>query len=198
MEQEKASHRAALIATLRSTAAEDRAAWSAVIRGDLLKSELWRNSRQLMLFAASKYEPDLLPLLDVREGRQLFFPALQQDRIVPVIVQSADELQLSPGGIREPSPQQFEELPPCEFDLVLVPGLGFSPDGTRLGRGRGHFDRFLAGVSAKTVLCGVCFSCQLQPALPSGPHDVCMDCILTENGFSPLAHHRGRAMDADP
>lgn len=198
MEQEKTVCRAALHSLLRSTAAEDRAAWSAAIRRNLLQSELWRNSRQIMLFAALKYEPDLLPLLDVRERRRIYFPALVQDQIVPGTVQSAGELKLSPGGIREPSPQHCQELPPCDFDLVLVPGLGFALDGARLGRGRGHFDKFLAGLSAKTVLCGVCFNCQLQRALPSGPCDVRMDCILTESGFSPLEDHRGRAMDAAP
>lgn len=198
MEQEKAVRRTALQAILRSTAAEDRAAWSAVIQGNLLQSELWKNARSLMLFAAMKYEPDLLPLLDVRDGRRIYFPALHQERIVPVVVQSADELTLSPGGIREPSPQPSLESPPCEFDLVLVPGLGFAADGSRLGRGRGHFDRFLAGLTGETVLCGVCFACQVQPSLPCGSQDVRMDCILTENGFSPLAHPRGRAMNAAP
>ncbi len=198
MEQEKTAHRAALIATLRSTAAEDRAAWSAVIRADLLESDLWKESRTVIVFDALKYEPDLLPLLEVREGRQLFFPALEKDRIIPRLVQSADGLELAQGGIREPSAQRCQELGASEIDLVLVPGLGFAADGTRLGRGRGHFDRFLAGLSAQSLRCGVCFGCQLQPSLPSGPHDVRMDWILTERGFSPLAHHRGRAMNAAP
>lgn len=198
MDPDKAASRAALSAILRSTAAEDRAAWSAVIRADLLKSGFWKDSRTVMLFAAMKYEPDLLPLLELCEGRQLYFPALENDRIVARMVQSADELELAQGGIREPLPTRCQELPAREIDLVLVPGLGFAADGTRLGRGRGQFDRFLAGLSAKAMRCGVCFGCQVQPSLPFGPHDVRMDCILTENGFSPLAHHRVRVMSAAP
>jgi 5-formyltetrahydrofolate cyclo-ligase len=64
-----------------------------------------------------------------------------------------------------------------------VPGLGFGRDGTRLGRGKGHYDRFLPGLSSTAFLCGVCFRCQVSDALPVESHDVPMDALLTESGW---------------
>ena len=197
MAEDKASRRAELLAALRGTAAEDRMAWSVATRHHLTASDLWKQARSVMVFAALKYEADLLPLLYAADGRRFSFPALENDSIVPRLVRSEDDLILASNGIREPSPRCPEE-PMSELDLILVPGLGFAPDGTRMGRGRGYYDRFLAGVSDRTIRCGVCFGCQLQPALPSEPHDVRMDFLLTESGFIPLADGTYRALDAAP
>ena len=197
MDNYKAFWRAAELTVLRSTSIEDRNAWSAEIRRHVIAGEVWKKARGIMLFAALRYEPDLVPLHALADGRRISFPALENDRIIPRLVRSADDLVVAPHGIREPSPQ-CPEMEVSELDLIFVPGLGFSPDGTRLGRGRGHYDRFLAGLSGNPVRCGVCFGCQLQPNLPFDPHDVPMDFILTENGFIPLADGLERAMDDAP
>ena len=198
MDRKKAAWRSALDATLRNTSAEHRTEWSRAIRRYLLDSAIWANARSVMLFAALKYEPDLLSLAGAAGGRRIAFPAMENDRIVARLVHSAADLTAGPHGIREPSPAQCQEMPVAEIDLVLVPGLGFAADGTRLGRGRGHFDRFLGGLSADAVLCGVCFACQLQPSLPSEPHDIRMNHILTDHGFSSLDRREERVMDAAP
>ncbi len=197
MAEDKASRRTELLAALRGTAAGDRAAWSAEIRHHLTAGNLWNQARSVMVFAALKYEADLLPLLSATGDRCLSFPALENDRIVPRLVRSVDDLILAPNGIREPSPL-CPSVPADELDLILIPGLGFAPDGTRMGRGRGHYDRFLAGVNGRTIRCGVCFQAQLRSALPSEPHDVRMDFLLTERGFIPLADGPDRALDAAP
>ena len=197
MAEDKASRRTELLAALRGTAAGDRTSWSAGIQSHLTGSELWKQARSVMGFAALKYEADLLPLLDVADGRLFSFPALENDGIVPRLVASADDFIIAPNGIREPSPHCPKVLADG-LDLILVPGLGFAPDGTRMGRGRGYYDRFLAGVNDRTVRCGVCFQAQLRSALPSEPHDVRMDFILTECGFIPLADGTYRALDAAP
>jgi 5-formyltetrahydrofolate cyclo-ligase len=58
-----------------------------------------------------------------------------------------------------------------------VPGLGFTPDGRRLGKGRGYYDRLLRLVRA--FRCGIAFDEQIIEDLPAGPHDERLDCILT-------------------
>lgn len=73
------------------------------------------------------------------------------------------------------------------IDLVVVPGLAFSPRGERLGQGGGWYDRFLAGLSTRPVgeraaIVGVCFIEQLVDDLPTEPHDVRMGTVVTETG----------------
>ena len=65
-------------------------------------------------------------------------------------------------------------------DLIFVPGLAFSKDGHRLGRGAGFFDRLLAGRAARAFKIGICFSFQLVDAVPTERHDIEMDILVTD------------------
>jgi 5-formyltetrahydrofolate cyclo-ligase len=62
-----------------------------------------------------------------------------------------------------------------ELDLILLPGLAFDSFLTRLGRGRGHYDKFLLKHKNAHKI-GVCFKEQLSGiALPRESHDVGVD-----------------------
>jgi 5-formyltetrahydrofolate cyclo-ligase len=63
------------------------------------------------------------------------------------------------------------------LDLVLVPGVAFDARGGRLGRGKGFYDRLLSAVNG--TKCGVAFDEQIVDAVPVGPLDVLVNCILT-------------------
>ena len=69
-------------------------------------------------------------------------------------------------------------------DVMLVPGLGFTAQGARLGRGGGFYDRWLAGFRGKKI--GLCFEVQLLQELKIEAHDVLMDFIVTEKRILPL------------
>ena len=75
------------------------------------------------------------------------------------------------------------DAPEIVPDLILVPLLGFDRTGARLGYGKGHYDRTLAGFAEKGItpmLVGVAFSVQEVARIPREPHDVRLDCIVTE------------------
>jgi 5-formyltetrahydrofolate cyclo-ligase len=84
-------------------------------------------------------------------------------------------------GILEPGddcPLVAEE----EIDVAFVPGLAFSPDGYRLGRGAGYYDRLLSSPAWRGFRCGVFLSVQEIPGLPRDPWDVRLDAVVTETG----------------
>jgi 5-formyltetrahydrofolate cyclo-ligase len=85
---------------------------------------------------------------------------------------------LVPGkfGIREPA-LSCPEVALNRLDLVLVPGIAFDVSGGRLGRGKGFYDRLLPAVNG--LKCGVAFDEQIVDAVPVGPMDVRLNCILT-------------------
>lgn len=93
---------------------------------------------------------------------------------------ACDRLPTATGrfGIREPA--EGDAVPARALDAVLVPGLGFSPDGARIGYGGGYYDRFLATLREDALRIGVCYECQVRDRLPTEQHDVPMTHLITE------------------
>lgn len=89
---------------------------------------------------------------------------------------------LSPGafGIGEPS-DDAELCPAGEIDLIIVPGRAFTLRGERLGRGKGFYDRWLSRSGFRGYSVGVCFGVQICGELPSEPHDIRVDAVITEH-----------------
>lgn len=77
------------------------------------------------------------------------------------------------GGIWLEPP--FHEVKP---DWLFIPGVGFGFNGSRLGRGKGFYDRYLE--DSKALRIGVCWSEQIIEELPVESHDCHMDFIITE------------------
>jgi 5-formyltetrahydrofolate cyclo-ligase len=89
-----------------------------------------------------------------------------------------EQLVAGPLGAAEPPPQAAE-VPLSEIQCFVVPGVAFSTDGLRLGRGGGYYDATLAGAPG-AFRVGVAFDLQLRPDLPQEPHDVALDAVVTE------------------
>ena len=69
-----------------------------------------------------------------------------------------------------------------KIDLFLVPGVAFDRSGTRLGRGRGFFDRALSGASVQSLKVGIGWSVQtVSSDLPEEKTDIPMDAVVTES-----------------
>jgi 5-formyltetrahydrofolate cyclo-ligase len=66
-----------------------------------------------------------------------------------------------------------------EIDCVVMPGVAFSQDGLRLGRGGGYYDSTLVRMP-RAARIGVAFDVQVLPALPREPHDAPLDAVVTE------------------
>lgn len=68
-----------------------------------------------------------------------------------------------------------------EADLIVIPALAASADGTRLGQGGGWYDRALMHHSPTTPVVAVIFDDEVVEAglIPAEPHDVPVDAIVT-------------------
>ncbi|MEM7602026.1 MAG: 5-formyltetrahydrofolate cyclo-ligase [Verrucomicrobiota bacterium] len=177
-------------ARIKALSKRERSAASRKIVAHLEELGLFQAAQVAFSFVAMSSEPDLDPLRSrfpekkwglsrvADDGENLFF-----HRVTP-----SQPLVMSPFGFSEPDPTVSPVI--TGSDIVLVPGVGFDPNSrVRLGRGKGHYDRYLGPLvsSAKApTLIGICFATQLRE-LTAESHDVPMDLILTENGFSPGA-----------
>lgn len=81
-------------------------------------------------------------------------------------------------GIREPH-SRADVVESRDVQVWLVPGLAFTPDGRRLGYGGGHYDRLLSSASPEALKIGIAFQFQILPDIPSEPHDIRLDHILS-------------------
>lgn len=67
-------------------------------------------------------------------------------------------------------------------DVIIIPLLGYDKHGTRLGYGRGYYDRSIAAMENKPLIIGYAFSAQELPTIPRDEFDVPMDYLVTETG----------------
>ncbi|HVY20995.1 MAG TPA: 5-formyltetrahydrofolate cyclo-ligase [Bauldia sp.] len=93
--------------------------------------------------------------------------------------QKGDALLTGRFGTRAPG-DDAQVLAP---DVIITPMVAFDRRGTRLGHGRGYYDRAVAGMRAgghEPLLVGVAFAAQEVADIPSEPHDIGMHFIVTE------------------
>lgn len=81
-------------------------------------------------------------------------------------------------GIGEPTGREWVDLDAVE--MIVVPGVAFDQEGNRMGRGRGFYDRLLKS-TPQAVKVGVAYDFQILDHIPTEPHDVKMDQIITEH-----------------
>lgn len=90
-----------------------------------------------------------------------------------------------PWRILEPT-EALPTLLLSRVDLFVVPGVGFGPDGERIGYGRGYYDRTLqAARQARPEIkaIGFGFACQVVDGIPMSPSDQRLDGLVTEQGL---------------
>lgn len=152
---------------------DDRLLRSVQLWGALAALDEYAAATTVMAFCATGGEPDTDALFGrlAADGKRLVLPRAVGDGLEPAV--TGDGLAAGPHGVLEPL---GTAVGVADVDLVVVPGLAFTTDGVRLGRGGGHYDRFLASCPAPAI--GVCFAEQLVDALPVEPHDIRMTRVL--------------------
>jgi 5-formyltetrahydrofolate cyclo-ligase len=87
---------------------------------------------------------------------------------------SENDLDIGPYGMLQPSAAADRLVP----DVLFVPLVGFTASLVRLGQGGGHYDRWLAE-HPQTLAIGLAWDAQFCAALPSEPHDMPLDSVIT-------------------
>ena len=99
-----------------------------------------------------------------------------EEMILEVRELAPGQLALGRWGIWEPTDEAPLLSDYSRLDLVVVPGVAFSSDGRRLGRGKSFYDRFLPLVP-RAAFVGVCYPCQVVEQIPADPWDIGMDIV---------------------
>ena len=89
-------------------------------------------------------------------------------------------------GIPEPMFSADACLKPEDLHAVILPVLGFTADGLRLGMGGGYYDRsfaFRKQAKAPPLLIGAAYAAQETDELHMQDWDVRLDAVATERGW---------------
>jgi 5-formyltetrahydrofolate cyclo-ligase len=180
----KADVRARLQAARRALSPEDVQARGQRAQARLLALPLFQAATTVALYAAQAGEvpTDGLLAAALASGKTVCFPLVPREGRVLEFRAVRHRSELAPAGplaIPEPSTAS-PEVPLASIELFVVPGLGFTHAGHRLGRGGGYYDATLAAASPGSQRVALAFSEQLLPELPLTPGDVPVDVVVTE------------------
>ncbi|MCM1077644.1 MAG: 5-formyltetrahydrofolate cyclo-ligase [Bacteroides sp.] len=89
-----------------------------------------------------------------------------------------DESRLALGSFHIEEPTGCDTCSINDIEMIVVPGVAYDRNGNRVGRGKGYYDRLLAGSRARKI--GVAYDFQVVNEIDADPHDVRVDVVITE------------------
>ena len=135
------------------------------------------NAHNIMIYWSM---PDELPthnfIIRWSKKKTMLLPVVKGEDMLIKPFSTKEELKQGSLGIWEPDVQK-EYL--NSIDLVIVPGVAFDRDKSRLGRGKGYYDRYF--INKRIVKIGVCFDFQLLESIPIDSFDIKMDKVVTNS-----------------
>ncbi len=153
------------------------------VQSRFLATPYYERARTVALYAPIRGEVPTRDILiaALQDGKVVCYPLSHVHGRILSFRAIKSESELEPGrlGVREPA-NSSELIPVDQIDLFVVPGLGFTREGKRLGRGGGYYDATLRAASARSRRVGLAFSDQIVEVMPTTGDDVDMDLVVTE------------------
>ena len=110
------------------------------------------------------------------------FPRVEGENIVFYEAEAGDGFEKGSFSILEPR-SDLPKVDPSLIDILLVPGMGYDLSGTRLGRGKGYYDRFCGSLEKRPLCIGVVAEKNVFSAFAKDPWDLSVDALVTETSF---------------
>ena len=149
----------------------------------VFQSMEYQEANTIFIYCGTSNEVDTSIIIRdaLKNGKHVALPKILSMGIMETLeIESMEELIPERHGILEPK-EGSRKIPPEEIDLALIPCLGFSRDGYRIGYGGGFYDRFLPnGNFAKIIIA---FDQMSVESMPVGAFDHKVDKIITESAY---------------
>ena len=109
-------------------------------------------------------------------AKEVFLPKVKGDKMEFRKIVDFSSLEKGSFDIMEPKDDCKVDN---KLDVILVPTVGITPEGVRLGYGHGFYDKFLA--ENKTTTISLTLEKQIVKNIPKSEHDIIIDWIVTED-----------------
>ncbi|MBI3051459.1 5-formyltetrahydrofolate cyclo-ligase [Candidatus Woesearchaeota archaeon] len=156
---------------------QESAAKSALIQEKAMATEAYRKARRISLYLASEGEAKTEAIMEdcLRMKKETYVARINGKTLEPVKVTKSTGFAKGMQGLTEPEGNAAQVT---GFDVIIVPLVAFDTKRNRLGRGGGHYDRYLSQHPGYRI--GLAFDMQEAEEIPAEGHDEKLDAIITE------------------
>ena len=173
----------------RKQAIDDTREMSRRVMTQLMTLPEMKTCSTIMTYVDFGKEVRTVPLISdlFNQRKKIIVPFCEDGEIQLFRLKNLHELAPGYFGILEPKIElrrySDRQVQLQELSLILVPGVAFDPQGGRLGRGHGIYDRFLKKIPENVLKIGLAFDWQLFDVIPMSEHDHNIDIVVTESNL---------------
>ena len=142
--------------------------------------DLIKDAQHVLFYYTNGSEVDTLPLIEKwSKKKTIYLPKIiGKNEFYALPFTNFSELQKGPYAIPEPMGEAEGKMED-KLDLIILPGVASDTFGTRLGMGKGFYDRYLSHLH-KGPKIALAYSAQMLDQLPKDPYDEPTDIIITD------------------
>ena len=196
--------RQSIIAARQKMASDDRAEFSRAITSRILDLPPYQSAACVLGYMSfgAEFATGAWVQQALRDGKQVLLPRVNGSTKQLELYRIGDlQHDVAPGlwDIPEPLQDRCVRVDALEqVDFILLPGVAFARDGSRLGYGGGFYDKLLARINqgeGKPALVAAAFSLQLVKEIPQEATDRKVEWLLTENEVIDCGKEQNRRAD---
>ncbi|MDE6290220.1 MAG: 5-formyltetrahydrofolate cyclo-ligase [Muribaculaceae bacterium] len=154
----------------------EKASAAEEVFAQLEKTAAFMMADTILMYHSLPDELQTIKFLKKWHDRKRFFLPRVNGVNLDILPYEETRLELGSFHIEEPTGEDVVNVD--DIELMVIPAVAFDRMGNRLGRGKGFYDRLLS--TSKATKIGVGYEFQLLDSIPSEPHDVAMDMIITQ------------------
>jgi 5-formyltetrahydrofolate cyclo-ligase len=157
--------------------------YSQQISSHLCSDEDWKRSKIVGITISKFPEVDTYRIIRKawEQGKTVAVPKCypKEKKMSFRIISDFSQLESVFYGLLEPIEEKTKLINHEDIDLLLVPGLGYTKEGYRIGFGGGYYDRYLKDYSGKTI--SLAFQLQIIPSFKTESFDIPVAKIITND-----------------
>lgn len=141
-----------------------------------------RGVTTMACFLSTTTEPDTHAFVTdaAARGIRVLLPVTRADGLLDWAVATPDgEIAEGLFGLPEPVGELLGPIAVNDVDVLVIPAAAVSPDGTRLGWGRGYYDKTIGSMEGCPPVYAVVFDSEIIDDIPRDVHDQPVTGIVT-------------------
>ena len=139
-------------------------------------------AQSVSCFLSTMTEPETRVFLRgaIERGIRVLLPITRADGLLDwAVADDADDVAEGMFGLPEPTGEVLGPIAVNDVDLMIIPAAAVDRAGTRLGWGRGYFDKTIGSMEKCPPVYAVIYDSEILDSLPREVHDQPVDGVIT-------------------